>query len=117
MKKTKFDILFEEIQNKFIVKENEQSIWKNEEYIHEFTIDGAFKVIIAKNYDDATDEIFYEFLVGKLDRNTNEVYDWPLFESSNEYETLEDAAEAGEEWVREWIDDMEDEDDSDNDDM
>lgn len=98
MKSSKFDTLFNKIINECKLINEEESPWKNEEYVYEW-IRHDFKVVIAKNTED-DGSVSYEFILGKIDRDTDKVYDWPYFESSNEFETMEEAIDAAEDYIR-----------------
>ena len=95
MSKNKFDLLFENIVNELNINVPSPYDEKVEEYVHEF-IRHDFKVVIAKVTDD--EGTFFEYLLGKIDADGN-LIDWPYFESSNEFETKDEAIEAAEDFI------------------
>ena len=105
MKKTKFDLLFEDIMSQ--CNDCLKSPYDNEEYIKEYVTDG-FKVVIVKVSDDAGE--YFEYMLGRLDENGN-VTDWPYFESSDEFETIEAAVEAADDFILDYNDDVYNQDD------
>ncbi len=100
MSKSKFDLLFEEIQNNIQVNEFEP--YSNEEYVKEY-INGDFKVVIVKTTDEAGE--YFEYMLGKIDAN-GKVIDWPYFESSDEFETVEAAVDAADDYILDYEDDV-----------
>ena len=95
MEKTKFDLLFEDIANKLNITVPSPYDETVEEYVHEY-IRHDFKVVIVKVTDDTG--TFFEFMLGKIDKDGN-LIDWPYFESSNEFETVDEAINAAEDYI------------------
>lgn len=100
MKKTKFDLLFEDIANKLNINVPSPYDETVEEYVHEY-IRHDFKVVIVKVTDDTG--TFFEFMLGKIDKDGN-LIDWPYFESSNEFETIDKAINAAEDYIYDYED-------------
>lgn len=75
------------------------SEYSNEEYIHDYNYeinDNNYKIVIVKVTED--DSIYYEYMIGTLDNDGN-IIDWPLFESSNNFETDTEARSAAEDYI------------------
>ena len=100
MNKTKFDLLFETIAENFDI--SSASPYKNEEYVKNY-VNGDFKVVIVKVTDEAGE--YFEYMLGRIDEN-GEVIDWPYFESSDEFETIEQAIEAADDYILDYEDDV-----------
>ena len=100
MNKTKFDLLFETIAENFDI--SSESPYPNEEYVKEY-INGDFKVVIVKTTDNTGE--YFEYMLGKIDGN-GKVIDWPYFESSDEFETIEQAIEAADDYILDYEDDV-----------
>ena len=82
-----------------------KSQFNNEEYVYDYNYEvnnNHFKIVIAKITDE--DNIYYEYLIGKLDDNNN-IIDWPLFESSDEFETMSLAQAAAEDYIFDYVND------------
>ena len=109
MKKTKFDLLFEDIMQTL------SSDFQNEEYIEEYEYKPGWKIVIAEITEDDGNKI-YEFIIGKTDADGN-VIDWPYFESSNEYVSPQEAKTWAERQVEDFIEDELDDDESDEEEM
>lgn len=105
MNKTKFDLLFETIAENFDI--SSESPYKNEEYVKNY-VNGDFKVVIVKVTDEAGE--YFEYMLGKIDEN-GEVIDWPYFESSDEFETIEQAIDAADDYILDYEDDVYNRDD------
>ena len=105
MKRTKFDLLFEDIMAQ--CNDCLKSPYDNEEYIKEY-INGDFKVVIVKVSDESSE--YFEYMLGRLDEN-GKVVDWPYFESSDEFETIEAAVEAADDFILDYEDDVYNQDD------
>lgn len=82
-----------------------QPLYSNEKYIENYNYDvrgNNFKIVIVEVSEN--DDVYYEYIIGKLDETGN-IIDWPLFESSNEFETISLAQSAAEDYIEDYIND------------
>ena len=93
-----FDKLFESVNEP-------QPLYSNEKYIENYNYDvrgNNFKIVIVEISEN--DDVYYEYIIGKLDETGN-IIDWPLFESSDEFESIDLAKAAAEDYVIDYVND------------